>query len=513
LETTATYDKDTEEFIVNSPTQTSYKWWPGDLGKFSTDTALSARLLIDGKDYGIHQFFVPIRDRKTFLSLPGRKCGDIGPKLGFNSRENGFLALDNVRIPRKYMFQRVAKVHADGRYETVSHPKLYYVPMMLIRVGLVRFAYSYLAKSVTIATRYSCVRRQFSNLDDSEDERKVIDYQLQQGKLTRALSTAYCFAFNALFIESFWEDVLKAIKQKDFEPMEEMHVISCGYKGFFTMLAGQYIEECRQACGGHGYLHASGLPSLMTGYVAQMTYEGDNFVLALQVGKHLLKCASHVAKGKEVKGHAAYLNNMPKLLTETASNIDFTNHRDVLHVLEVRAARQTAALAQKVAELRGKGNNMMEITNSIMQSDMIEAARSHIFYLATKVFVDAVEKQAAELQGPLSTMAAMFGLYRLKENLTYLFAGETSYFQAGDVEKVDQALDSLTSELRPNLVGLVDSFSYHDNDLLSALGRFDGNVYETLMDWAKNHNPINQGPLPGFDAHIKPMMGKFRSKM
>lgn len=29
LETTATYDERTEEFILNSPTLTSYKWWPG----------------------------------------------------------------------------------------------------------------------------------------------------------------------------------------------------------------------------------------------------------------------------------------------------------------------------------------------------------------------------------------------------------------------------------------------------------------------------------------------------
>lgn len=29
LETTATYDPTTEEFVLNSPTITSYKWWPG----------------------------------------------------------------------------------------------------------------------------------------------------------------------------------------------------------------------------------------------------------------------------------------------------------------------------------------------------------------------------------------------------------------------------------------------------------------------------------------------------
>lgn len=29
LETVVTFDKDTDEFIINSPTITSYKYWPG----------------------------------------------------------------------------------------------------------------------------------------------------------------------------------------------------------------------------------------------------------------------------------------------------------------------------------------------------------------------------------------------------------------------------------------------------------------------------------------------------
>ena len=32
LETTATFDKDTDEFIIDSPTLSSIKWWPGCFG-------------------------------------------------------------------------------------------------------------------------------------------------------------------------------------------------------------------------------------------------------------------------------------------------------------------------------------------------------------------------------------------------------------------------------------------------------------------------------------------------
>lgn len=58
LETTATLDKVTDEFIINSPTITSTKFWPGDLGKFSSHAVVFARLIIDENDYGVQAFIV-----------------------------------------------------------------------------------------------------------------------------------------------------------------------------------------------------------------------------------------------------------------------------------------------------------------------------------------------------------------------------------------------------------------------------------------------------------------------
>lgn len=71
LETTATYDPKTQEFILHSPTVTSTKWWPGNLGKSSNYTVVMAQLWSQGKCYGAHPFFVQIRDLKTHKPLPG----------------------------------------------------------------------------------------------------------------------------------------------------------------------------------------------------------------------------------------------------------------------------------------------------------------------------------------------------------------------------------------------------------------------------------------------------------
>lgn len=53
LETTATFDHKTDEFIMNSPTITSTKWWPGEVGLMSNHAIVYARLKIGKKDYGV----------------------------------------------------------------------------------------------------------------------------------------------------------------------------------------------------------------------------------------------------------------------------------------------------------------------------------------------------------------------------------------------------------------------------------------------------------------------------
>ena len=104
LETTATFDKDTDEFIINTPTITATKWWPGEVGRYANFALVMAKMIIiedgDSNEFGVLPFLVQIRDRDTHKHMPGVKCGDMGPKFGFQLKDNGWLTFDNVRIPR-----------------------------------------------------------------------------------------------------------------------------------------------------------------------------------------------------------------------------------------------------------------------------------------------------------------------------------------------------------------------------------------------------------------------------
>ena len=118
-----------------------------------------------------------IRDLKTHLVLPGIENGDIGTKIGYSSKPNGYLILNNVRIPRSQLLQKFVNVDRDGNFSIEGDLRVLYSIMMFIRVNLVQASCWYLLNGSLITTRYSICRKQFSTLDNSNAERPIIDYQ------------------------------------------------------------------------------------------------------------------------------------------------------------------------------------------------------------------------------------------------------------------------------------------------------------------------------------------------
>lgn len=68
---------------------------------------------------------------------PGVSVGDIGPKYGFTAKDNGYLVLKNVKIPRTNMLMRYVSVSREGELEMHGNPKMVFSIMLRTRIGLI----------------------------------------------------------------------------------------------------------------------------------------------------------------------------------------------------------------------------------------------------------------------------------------------------------------------------------------------------------------------------------------
>src|SRR5699024_7463115 len=86
LETTATFDPETGEFVVHSPPPSSEKAYIGNAGRDGRLAAVFAQLITPGEDgedvgHGVHCLLVPIRDASG-EAMPGVTLTDHGHKGG-----------------------------------------------------------------------------------------------------------------------------------------------------------------------------------------------------------------------------------------------------------------------------------------------------------------------------------------------------------------------------------------------------------------------------------------------
>ena len=117
-ETTAVYDHGKREFVLNSPTETSIKFWIGNLGKTASMMVWFAQLYVDDVCYGLHAFLVPVRDQSTHLPFPGWIIGDWGDKIGLQGMDNGWIEFQNYRIPVDNLLDKISRITEDGRFAT-----------------------------------------------------------------------------------------------------------------------------------------------------------------------------------------------------------------------------------------------------------------------------------------------------------------------------------------------------------------------------------------------------------
>ncbi|XP_013116939.2 probable peroxisomal acyl-coenzyme A oxidase 1 [Stomoxys calcitrans] len=504
LETRADFDHHTDEFVLNTPTISSYKWWPGGMGQSANHCIVPANLYIDNVCKGLAMFVVPIRDMETHAPLPGVDVGDIGKRMGFAGVNNGYLGLKNVRIPRTNMLMRHSQVHRDGTFVQSPVSVLTYFTMVYIRCLIVRNVATQLSMAATIATRYSAVRRQ-SPINPNEPEVQIIDHLTQQKKLFPEIanSIAYKLAFTKLY--QLYETTSQDIKHGEFSRLPEMHSLSCILKVLCTSTTMAGVDILRLACGGHGYLSSSNIGNIYLDVGASCTYEGENTVLLLQVGRFLMKSYRSALAGKKLAPTVAYLQNAVK----EKSLCHWTGSwEDLLKILQIATAHKTHITYENLMARLKAGQTEAEAANST-GIELTQAAELHGICFVAATFLEEVTGPHSKSRSPAlnKVLGNLLELFMISTVLKYMHEVlRVHKLCEAETRSLQTRLEDSLEAIRPDAVVICDGFDHHDRNLFSTLGSYDGNVYERIFEEAKRC-PLNKQPVPEvIHTHLKPFM-------
>lgn len=477
--TTATYDPDTEEFVIHTPFRGAWKDYLGNAALHGKAATVFAQLITGGVNYGVHCFFVPLRDDEGAFLL-GIGGEDDGVKGGLNGIDNGRLHFDHVRVPRENLLNRYGDVAADGTYSSeIDSPGRRFFTMLgaLVqgRVSLDGAATTGTGLALYIALTYAGQRRQFDSGSGS-DEVVLLDYGKHQRRLLPLLAQNYAqFFANDELLQKF--DAVFSGQNDTPEEREDLETLAAALKPLSTWAALDTIQECREACGGAGFLAENRFVGLHADLDVYVTFEGDNNVLLQLVGKRLLSDYAKQFKGADAAALAKYAVGQTagrvfhgaglRQLGQTVADFGSTA-RSV--ELGLRAEQQHELLAGRVQQMISDVAGALRPASKLSpaeaaalfnahQAELIEAARAHGELLQWEAFTDAVNRvEDAGTKQVLTWLRDLFGLSMIEKHLAWhMINGRLSTQRAASVSRY---IDRLSARLRPHAQDLVDAYGF-----------------------------------------------------
>ena len=481
VRTTASYDAESEEWVIQTPTEADRKDWIGNAAEHGRVAVVFAQLLIGPDNHGVHAFVVPIRDKKG-RPLDGVRIEDCGHKIGLNGVDNGRLYFDGVRIPRTNLLNRYADVSEDGTYSSPieSDTGRFFTMVGTLVQGRVSVAGGGLSVSkvaLTTAIRHGNRRRQFGPPDGGE-EVLLLDYRAHQRRLLPLLAQTYALHFIQADMVRDLDAVFSGTEQDD-QARRELETKAAGVKAFATWHAIDCIQVGREACGGLGYLTSSGFGARKADAEIFATFEGDNTVLLQLVAKSLLTGYREEFGDLDPLGMAGFIASQVierfversaarelwgriwDDITPSSEEDDDLNKRE--YQLALFAWREDHVLSSAARRLKGgidEGYDAFDVFNAC-QDHVLVAARSHIDRRILECFNAGVE--ACPDEDSRKVLDRVCDLYALSVIEQYRgWYQEHGRISSTRSKAVIRNVNALCEELRPHAEDLVTALRVPD---------------------------------------------------
>ena len=467
LETIATFDADTDAFVIETPNPMARKDYIGNAANFAELAVVFAQLTVGQHDHGVHAFVVPLRDKEGRI-LPGRLIEECGPKLGLDGVDNGRISFSQVRVPRGALLDRFAQVTADGNYHSeIASPGRRFFTMLgtLVggRIAVASASVSAGKLALTIALRYADRRRQFGPA--GQPELRLIDYPQHRRRLLPDLAMTFALHGAVRAIGSQFAERGHADQRLEAE--------AAAIKALASSHASNTIARCREACGGRGYLSESRFAQLKADTEVFTTFEGDNTVLLQLVAKSLI---SDYARGMRELGVIGIAKHIAKRAMHNFNRDPFVlsrfepeHLRDVDVQGKLLLARQDDlihSLAKRLKRRIDDGQSSFAAFTEC-QPHAISLAKA----AAERLAFEAIVGLEAELgdDPPFDLVRSLLALSMIERDRAWFL--ENHYLEPSKSMAVRTEVDSLCAELAPHSLTLVSAFGLANEVIRAPIGK------------------------------------------
>ncbi len=505
VQTTATYDPVEQEFVISTPSDEDRKDYIGNAARDGQMAAVFCQLHVGGEKRGVHCILVPLRDEKGKV-CDGIRIEDCGHKLGLNGVDNGRIWFDDVRVPRENLLDRYAQVSEEGVYfSPIENEDRRFFTMLgtLIqgRISVGGASMSATKAALAIAVRHADRRKQFGP-PDSEEEMPLLDYRVHQRRLLPALAKTYALHFTQEGVVSELDRIFGAddgtAEQSDEEQRarRELESRAAGLKAIATWHANETIQQCREACGGAGYLSENRFGELMADTEVFTTFEGDNTILLQLVAKSLLTDYRDSFGELNAVGTAAFVANqvwetvaeksaLRELIGRLTDDLvpgregeeDLLDREYHKNLFLWREEHILSGAARRLKRGIDDGRDAFDVFNEC-QDHVLSAARAHTEREIHEAFVVAVERTEDEgLKEVLGILCDLHALAEIERDRAWF--QEHGRISSTRAKAITRQVNDLLTRVGPLAVDLVDAFGIPDALLAAPIGLPGGKASQT----------------------------------
>ncbi len=470
IETTATYDHTSKTFVIHTPNELARKEYIGNAALHGQMATVFAKLILEGKDYGVSAFVVPLRDKSGKLN-EGVTIKDCGRKMGLNGVDNGVIYFNKVVIPKDNMLDRFAGVSEEGKFTSpiASDNRRFFTMLGTLvggRIGIPRSGNAASKSGLTIAIRYGDQRKQFG--PEGGTEVPILNYRTHQKRLMPLLANTYALHFSLQYLTS------RFLNRKE-EDMQEIEALAAGLKSFATWNTTATLQECREACGGKGYLSENRIDALKNDTDIYTTFEGDNTVLMQLVAKSRLTEFKQEFGNMNVFSILNYVADQAKTsITEmnpiTVRNTSEEHLLDPGVQLQAFKYRERDILTSAARRLKRHIDNGMDSFDAfnVCQHHLVQVGFAYIERIILEQFILQVEiTKDPGCKKVLKKLCDLFALSQIDKNKGWYL--EQGYMEGAKTKAIRKMVNQLCWEIRQDAVPLTDAFAIPDRCLAAPI--------------------------------------------